>query len=380
MTEAMGHGDRVWAAIKLKPVDRVPVMPLVDVMFPSLYKGMTLAEGIGNYSRGFQAMLDVFEEVGGWDGMILPSYSLPLLPTIGSAVAPALRKLPGRELPPDYIPQYDEREVLSVEDYDRIIELGWNRFAEKYTEKLNPYPPEKIISWARRQTEQYVRDIKAWEQRGVISLVGAIVDSPLMFFSIKRTFKEFIKDVYRIPDKVQAAMDAVVEDFIRNTIETAELTGVPGVMLILERGGGFYFPLRIFERFEFPYIKRMVEAFAARGLLTVLHLDQDWTLNLPYFKELPGGMCICELDGTTDIFKAKEVLGGHLCLMGDVPASLLSIGSSEEVEEYCRKLIETVGRGAGFILSSGCTVPADCKFENFKTMVDSVKKYPPPPT
>ena len=73
-------------------------------------------------------------------------------------------------------------------------------------------------------------------------------------------------------------MDATVDDIIQNTIEVTKLTGVPGVQLVLERGGGFYFPLKVFERFEMPYIKKMVNAFAKEGIMTTLHFDQDRTL------------------------------------------------------------------------------------------------------
>ena len=198
-----------------------------------------------------------------------------------------------------------------------------------------------------------------------------------MFLSMKRSLTSFTMDLHRIPDKVEAVMDALVDDLITDTIEAARLTGIPGVMLVLERGGCFYYPLKIFERFEFPYMKKMVEAFAAEGLITVMHFDQDWTLNLPYLKELPEKICIAELDSTTDIFKAKEILKGHMCIAGDVPASLSAIGTPEDMEAYCKKLIDVVGDGGGFILSSGCTIPANAKFENFKTMIDTAKSYLP---
>jgi len=148
-------------------------------------------------------------------------------------------------------------------------------------------------------------------------------------------------------------------------------------MLVMERGGCFYYSLKIYERFEYPYMKKMVEAFANEGLITVMHLDQDYTLNLPYFKDLPAKMVVAELDSMTDIFKAKEILKGHMCIAGDVPAALTSLGTPEEVEEYCKKLIDVVGEGGGFILSSGCTIPADCKMENFKAMVNTAKSYYP---
>jgi uroporphyrinogen-III decarboxylase len=148
-------------------------------------------------------------------------------------------------------------------------------------------------------------------------------------------------------------------------------------MLIMERGGGFYYPLNIYERFEYPYMKRMVETFAAEEILTVMHLDQNYTLNLPYFKDLPAKMVIAELDSMTDIFKAKEILAGHMCIAGDVPAALSSLGTPEEMEAYCSKLIDIVGKGSGFILSTGCTCPIDCRMENFKAMVDTTKNHIP---
>jgi uroporphyrinogen-III decarboxylase len=172
-------------------------------------------------------------------------------------------------------------------------------------------------------------------------------------------------------------MDAMVGDLITSTIEVMKLTGGKGVMLVLERGGGFYFPLRDFERFEMPYIKKMIEAFAGEGYITMMHFDQDWTLNLPYLRDLPKKMCICELDSKTNIFKAKEILGDMMCIAGDVPPGLQSYGTPKEMEDYCRKLIDVVGKGTGFILSSGCTVAADCKYENFKAMIDTAKNYYP---
>ena len=82
-----------------------------------------------------------------------------------------------------------------------------------------------------------------------------------------------------------------------------------------------------------------------------------------------------ELDSTTNIFKAKEAVGGHLCLHGDLPAALLSIGTPGEVSAYCRRLIDEAGARGGFILGSGCSVPADVKPENFHAMIETGKTY-----
>ena len=90
-----------------------------------------------------------------------------------------------------------------------------------------------------------------------------------------------------------------------------------------------------------------------------------------YLLDLPARSCIVELDSTTDIFKAKEILGDHMCIMGDVPPPLLSLGTPDEVTHYCKRLIREIGP-AGFILSSGCDVPPDAGIENVRAMVEAV--------
>jgi len=106
-----------------------------------------------------------------------------------------------------------------------------------------------------------------------------------------------------------------------------------------------------------------------------LHCDGNWDLNFEALRELPAGCAVVELDGTSDIFKAKEVIGDRMCISGDVPASLLALGSVSEVDEYCHRLIEEVGKGGGFILTAGCEVAPNAKPENVKAMMESVVKY-----
>jgi len=95
---------------------------------------------------------------------------------------------------------------------------------------------------------------------------------------------------------------------------------------------------------------------------------------LAYLRELPRASCVVELDGGTDIFKAKEILGDWLCLKGDVPATLLAHGEPAQVTEYCERLIQQVGCGGGFILSSGCEVPLDAKPENVAALIQVARQ------
>jgi len=145
--------------------------------------------------------------------------------------------------------------------------------------------------------------------------------------------------------------------------------------IVLERGSGFYYRTELFERFEWPFLQRYVDAFVSENILPWLHFDTNWGLNLPYLTKLPKGKCVCDLDSTTDIFQAKDILNGHMCISGDVPASLLSLGNPEDVKNYCKKIISKVGKGGGFMLTTGCECPIDVKPENLRAMVETGKSY-----
>jgi uroporphyrinogen-III decarboxylase len=74
----------------------------------------------------------------------------------------------------------------------------------------------------------------------------------------------------------------------------------------------------------------------------------------------------------TDIRKARQVLGDHMCIMGDVPPALLSSGTPEQVFEHCTKLVKDIGP-TGYILQSGCDIPVDAPLENVKAMADAAE-------
>lgn len=107
----------------------------------------------------------------------------------------------------------------------------------------------------------------------------------------------------------------------------------------------------------------------------MLHLDTDWTPAIPWLKLLPPRSCILELDGDSDIFEVARAVGDRQCIMGDVPARLLAFSGRDEVRDHCRRLVEEVGRGGGFILSSGCSIPANARPENVKAMTEAVEEW-----
>ncbi len=373
-TGRMTSPQRIDAAIALEKPDRVPIIPMMD-FFAARSKGVTMAKFINDNDLGRDLLEEVFDDLGGWDatfqGTTLNEFAFAL-------TVPVRMKVPGRELPPDEIWQFVETPVMTVEDYDTVIDKGWNACWAQLFPKVRPEIPLHELPERMQQWEaQAVKDTLAWEAKGVLTFTGVALIPPFEMFSMARSLNEFTLDLYRRPEKVVAAMDAAMPDLLQ-TIQTAfqgmrQTTkwGFRTAFIGGTRASATFLSPKQFEKFGFPYIKRMVDAYVAADITPLLHFDSNWTSFLPYFKDLPRGKCILELDGVTDIFKAKQVLAGHMCLMGDVPAALLKLGTPDQVTSYVRRLVEEVGDGGGFILSTGCDTPVDAKPENVRAMLDA---------
>ena len=50
------------------------------------------------------------------------------------------------------------------------------------------------------------------------------------------------------------------------------------------------------------------------------------------FASPPKARCLLALAGKTDIFRAKKILDGHMCILGDVPPAPLTLGTVDDVK------------------------------------------------
>ena len=107
-----------------------------------------------------------------------------------------------------------------------------------------------------------------------------------------------------------------------------------------------------FEKFYWPTLKKSILANVELGYVSAPFWEGIWDDRLEYLLELPKGKVVffCEL---TDVYRAKEILGDHMCIQGGVPPTILQTGSPQDVEDLCKKLIKTVGKNGGFILGPG---------------------------
>jgi uroporphyrinogen-III decarboxylase len=178
-------------------------------------------------------------------------------------------------------------------------------------------------------------------------------------------------DMYRRPDKLIQACEKLLPTQVEAALTAAGASG--RVFMPLHRGADGFMSLQQFETFYWPTLKKLILALVEKGLTPCPFFEGDYTTRLEHLRELPRGKVLCHFDAT-DMPKAKETLRGHLCIMGNVPSSILHVGTAQEVKDYCKKLIDVVGEDGGFILTHGSSID-EANPTNIKAMIDFTKEY-----
>jgi hypothetical protein len=275
-------------------------------------------------------------------------------------------RVPGVDLPEDVPYQIAETELMHVEDYDEILSAEWSPFYSNFMrERVFDDVPERFHPWNVGPVDV----LKPWHDMGVPVLSAGDLSPPFECLCGARSLSCFIHDLFTIPDKVEAVMDHIVST-LGPPPAGEEEPEAPFYWVGGWRGASSMLSPGLWNRFVWPYFVQMVDQVVDAGYIALLHLDSDWTRDLERFRELPRGRCVMALDGATDIYKAREILDGHMCVMGDVSAGMFKLSTPDEVYEYSCRLVRDLGPD-GFILQSGCDIPFDARLENVQAMVEA---------
>jgi len=364
--------DRIGKAMRCEPVDRIPVI-YMGVAFSPRYMGMSIAKFCEDPEACVDATvaaMDRLNQFGGLDGInlaqtgrITPALTTMWLARLG---------VPGRDLPPESLWQVREEEVMTQADYDAIIEKGWQNFLMGYLPKIIDMAEfGEFVHWAETKTGLM---LQKYRDHGFGIICAAAGAPPFEYLCGGRSMEKFFLDLYRMPDKVQAAMDAAFPEMIGGTVGLAKMMGAPGVWLGGWRAASALLAPKLWNRFVWPYYVKFAHALIDAGLTPVFHWDQDWTRDLARLAELPAKKCVLNPDGMTDVRKFKELVGDRMALLGDVPPALLSVGTPDEVRAYVRDLVRDIGP-TGLLLCPGCDAPINAKPENMEAFVAAGKEF-----
>lgn len=378
--------------IELKVPDRVPAL-MTAAGLVTRHAGISFGDSFYNAERAGMAALKFCED-------FRPEYSLF---TGGAATGPAFDllgyqayKWPGGTLPEDVPFQYVEAEFMPPEDYDALINNPEGYLLRSYLPRVCSElaglrqipslvttvemlgvsmwlgglaaPPVQQALTKLAQAAEYVGKAMAASMRnsaemvaryGCPPLVAGVSKAPMdIVADTLRGTRAAALDLYRRPEKLLAASEALVPAAVHMGIGSGQPGRPPFVFMPLHKGAAGFMSFKQFEKFYWPTFKRVMEGIIAAGMVPLPFVEgafDEPRLELIAHSGLPRGRTLWLFD-RSDMHQVRKHFGGFAAFGGNVPVSLFRAGTPAEMEAHCRQLIEEIGPGGGYFLASGAPV------------------------
>jgi len=398
---------RLKDAIQLKKLpDRVPVLPVIS-FFPAYYAGMTPQDMMYDYDKLAMAfkkfILDFEPDVN--PGIAIPSpgrvldildYKLYAWPGHGVSVNSSYQCLEGEYMKADeydaliqdpsyfftstYLPRIFGKleafeQLPNLANIQEIPFVGLNLIPFGLSDVQDAY---KVLFKAGNEALKWAAVVNGFNKEmaelGFPGGAGGFSKVPFdVIGDTLRGSRGIMVDMYRQPDKLLEAIEAITPLMINMGTSAAQAAGNPMVMIPLHKGADGFMSDEQFKKFYWPNFRNLLLGLIDEGCVPYPFVEGSYNTRLEIIQDIPKGKTFWTFDAT-DMAKAKKTIGRVACIGGNVPTDLLSVGTPQQVKDYVRKLIDTVSEGGGYVMANGAAAD-NVEPENLKAMIDFTKEY-----
>ena len=149
--------------------------------------------------------------------------------------------------------------------------------------------------------------------------------------------------------------------------------GLDGFILCSDycfNSGPFMSPA-MFSEFVTPYLTTLIAGYRETGAYVIKHTDGNI---MPILDQLvsagPHGLHSLDPMAGVDIKEVKRLVGGRICLVGNVNCALMQTGTPGEILASCRYAMENGKPGGGYIFSTSNVVFKGMPVKSYDLMMD----------
>jgi uroporphyrinogen-III decarboxylase len=399
------RNQRLGDAIALHKPDRIPVWHGTPGSYPSAVLGISREEQMMDVDRWMEASLQT--------AVHYESDMVEVMPPVGSVLSPLgyhQLRWAGHGLPAGSGWQFIEAEHLRRDEYDEflydpsdfIVRKVWPRSYTRLSGLADLLPLREAQTYFSAPgafmalgTPAGIEALDALREAGAAAheVVTGLAEHgerlkaagfPQAWTSATqppfdlvgdflRGRRGIMTDMFRCPEKLEAAAEKMLPMALEMGVRGARMSGNPRVFIAIHGGVEGFMSLDQYKRFYWPTLHALIVGLVEAGLNPWVLVEGGSTSRLETMADVPAGKVVYWLD-KVDMAKARETLHGKACIAGNVPATLLTVGTPEQVRAYCKELIDLMGRDGGFIMGSSGQMD-EAKVENVKAMVDFTKQY-----
>jgi len=393
-------------AIALKSTDRVPCIPFAEALPYFLY-GSTWKDSMYDYPKAAEAQLKYYEE-------FQPDASTVVAFTSGKAQELAGSRMidwpgrPGTKVPDFSTYQVIENEYMSAEEYPELIHDFTGFMLRKYIPRAFPglkglagigfvpsivlntgplaslYSPDALEAY-KVLAEIAAEDAKAAEATNDLGAKIAALGVPPMMTGAGEAPFDIIGDYYR--STLATLLDQMTHE--EELIEACDMLAdiqiasyayfdfVPlpckRVFFPLHKGMDTFMSEEQYAKIYWAPLKKIMMALIDKGVTPYIYTEGPYDTRLEQLADVPKGKVLYHLE-KADMKRAKEILGGTACISGNLPINLLMNGTPDQVRDECKRLIDELAPGGGYIFDTNACID-NAKRENVEAMFETVREY-----
>lgn len=342
MKDKMTPKERMRAFSTGGEIDRIPCMPQM---------GVTMAPAVGIATHEYYHSAEKMAEAE----IMLFKTLMPDSAGVGTTLRGVAEALGSKIAYPKNGISYVEEPVLkNIKDVDNL-------------EPANPYKDGKLPLCIK------ALGIVIKEIGGVVD-VGSDIAGPFSAAAAVVGTENLLKAIIKYPDKVHVLLEIVTETNLRIIKAFSEM-GV-GLCMSDPVASTSLISVKQFKEFSMPYEKKCVDKMRElTGEGTTIHIcgksKEIWE------PILETGITSFSLDNAEDMEEAKNILGGKVCISGNVkPVDTMKNGTIEEITKEAKQCIKKAyDSPKGFILSTGCQIPVGTPLENVEALIEAARVY-----
>lgn len=399
---------RILDAIALKEPDRVPIAPLF-AFFNCYFSGISPREAYEDPEKAVAAWRQTIQHFRP-DASYSVNFTIYAMDEVLSGLDFQAMKWPGHGVEDNQPFQFVEAEYMREDEYQELFHSPADFFIRKMLPRLAgnlrglaKLPPwetaalgyvwpavlpalsdpevtlalETLLAMSKKQAawaKVFAGFARELMEAGYPSIKEQTVLAPydLVADNLRGTAGAAM-DLLLQPENLKRAVDQLAPFMSRLGVNGAKAKGNPRVFIPLHKGADNFMSPKQFQEFYWPSLQRLILDLVEGGCTPYLLIEGLYNTRLDIIKDVPRGKCIYHFEGT-DIFEAKKKLGDTVCIMGNMPGSLLATGSVEQVTEHTKKLIDVCGDGGGYIMS-GAALIDQARPENVEAWVETTKEY-----
>ncbi len=399
------RAERVKDVIELRVPDRVPFMVLVE---PHRYSGIPKSAAYYDHITLKRTMRKMAVELE-------PDMGEPGFPACGAAMTELdVRNCvwPGGPKSDDYDYQFVEGEYMKTDEYDLFLNDPTGFMIRRYLPRiygalapLAKLPPmdgmfmgleyltplfaspeflemAKRLAEAGRHVEEFRKTVgntsEDLAQLGFPPFAtfapGGVGGAPFdTVTSFLRGMRGSMLDMYRQPDKLLRACDAILERRIACAIpaDPTHRDHPQRVAMPLWRGDPVFMSDDQFKKFYWPGLKKSLQTHVDLGYVPVPFFESKFGDRLECMLELPKGKILASVEAA-DAVRAKEILGSHTSLLVRCP-NQCKLWSLSQLESFLKDLVDKSGRNGGLIIV--VKMPDNVQTKDFRNMLKSIEEY-----